>query len=133
MLTFLCATVQSMCSTQVQDITNKLLFTWWWYLKAAQLTGFKIDFVFDHLKAVARARYGVDTELYQSSPIRYHHEKMSMLSQKLDELKAEMAVYTQQTQDIISSIRSDAFRLETEKFSNALQLWRMNAGAGLML
>lgn len=58
---------------------------------------------------------------------------MSMLSQKLDELKAEMAVYTQQTQDIISSIRSDAFRLETEKLSNALQLWRMNAGAGLML
>ncbi|KAH9795391.1 cysteine/Histidine-rich C1 domain family protein [Citrus sinensis] len=96
-------------------------------------SGHHQQIAFHLVVAVARARYGVDTELYQSSPIRYHHEEMSMLSQKLDELKAEMAVYTQQTQDIISSIRSDAFRLETEKFSNALQLWRMNAGAGLML
>ncbi|KAJ4712689.1 putative Cysteine/Histidine-rich C1 domain family protein [Melia azedarach] len=134
-----CSTMQSMSSTKVMDITDKLIFTWWCSFEFVRETGFTIDFAFDHLKRILQARYGTDIDNSKSSPLYKLHGKMAQLSQKIEELtgeidkrKAEMDELNKETQSIIASNRSVRSRLEAKRLSEALEFRRKNAVAGLL-
>ncbi|KAJ4712688.1 putative Cysteine/Histidine-rich C1 domain family protein [Melia azedarach] len=134
-----CSTVQSMCSTRVMDITDKLILTWWFSFKFVAEAGFTIDFAFDHLKRILQARYGTDIDNSKSSPLYKLHGKMAQLSQEIDELtgeinkrKAEMDELNMESQNIIASNRSARSRLEAKHLSDALEFRRKNAVTGLL-
>ncbi|KAJ4712690.1 Zinc finger, PHD-type domain containing protein [Melia azedarach] len=128
-LFFFCSTVESMSSTKVMDITNKLMLTWWCTLKFVRETGFKIDFVFDHLKRIVHSRYGTDNDNYKSSQLYKLHGDIAQLSQEIDELTEEINIrrkkvgeLKKKTQNIISSTRSERSRLEAKACQN---LWNL--------
>lgn len=130
-----CATVHSVCDTMVQDITDDLIYTWWRNSRIAQRAGFRVGFVFDHLERIAKGRHGIDTELYQNSPIRYQYEKMSKLSKEIEELaqdieerEAKMDEFRKQAQEMISTIYPQRLRLETEGLSKAIDIGIVKAG-----
>ncbi|XP_035540563.1 uncharacterized protein LOC108988349 isoform X2 [Juglans regia] len=58
-LNMLCGCIYSMRNTKVVDITTDLLLIWWTSLKACEVAGFKVQSVFDHLKRVADAFFGL--------------------------------------------------------------------------
>ncbi|KAH9669522.1 cysteine/Histidine-rich C1 domain family protein [Citrus sinensis] len=134
-LVLFCATVHSMCDTMVQDITDDLIYTWWRDSRIAQRAGFRVGFVFDHLERIAEARHGIDTELYQISPIRYQYKKMSKLLGEIDQLdqdigerKAKVDEFRKQAQEMISTIHPKRLRLETEELSKAMDIGIVKAG-----
>ncbi|KAF5450702.1 hypothetical protein F2P56_031031 [Juglans regia] len=58
-LNMLCGCIYSMRNTKVVDITTDLLLIWWTILRTCQVAGFEVQSVFDHLKRVADAFFGL--------------------------------------------------------------------------
>ncbi|KAL9459344.1 hypothetical protein AB3S75_002692 [Citrus x aurantiifolia] len=124
-----------MSNTLFQDITNELIFSWWWNAIIFHRAGLRVDFLFDHLKRIMKAlarQAGVDPEFYHLSLIRYHHEVMVKLSEEIKERTAKLDEFNWQQQYIISRIRQDTLRLDTEQLSTALECLRMHADTGLL-
>lgn len=132
----LCGTIDRMCETRVQDISEDDLIHWWTYLKALLSAGFKIQFAFDHLNRVERAYYGlrlkkqVHETLSQlerditvcsaaSAQLKKLAEKLNLLEYKQ---KSIMSEESGKKSSLIDACLKEATRLKWRKAGQGLQL-----------
>ncbi|XP_059434733.1 uncharacterized protein LOC132167724 [Corylus avellana] len=87
----LCECIDRMRNTKVVDITDYILLNWWTCLKTLQFAGFKIEFVFDRLKRVTHAHFGLYVEKHVDSVVDQLDrdiEKLEALTRKRERIKS---------------------------------------------
>lgn len=127
-----CATLHSMSKTKVMRMDNDSILKWWCLLKLVHRTGFKIDFVLNHLKRIVLARFVTSTELSRSSPLYKIHGEIARLSYQIDDRMENIEKVRKLAQDLVSGHGSKQSKLEAQRSNAALELTRMTGAFGLL-
>ncbi|KAG6714671.1 hypothetical protein I3842_05G213800 [Carya illinoinensis] len=99
----LCGCINSMRNAKVVDITRDLLLLWWTSLKTCQKAGFKIQSVFDHLKRVADAFFG----LYIGKQADKVDRDIAELAKDIAKLSEDVEELKRKRDSIVSSRKRD--------------------------
>ena len=129
----LCGTIDSMCETRVQDISEDELIHWWTYLKALLSAGFKIQFAFDHLNRVVRAYYGLQLKKQVNETLSLLERDIKLCSDQLKELKKKLDLLENKQKSIKSEESANKSSLIDECLKEATRLKWRKAGQGLQL
>ncbi|XP_041011459.1 uncharacterized protein LOC121255251 [Juglans microcarpa x Juglans regia] len=99
-LNMLCGCIYSMRNTKVVDITTDLLLIWWTILRTCQVAAFEVQSVFDHLKRVAHAFFG----LYVGKQAAKVERDIAKLNRDIAKLNRDLEEL-QRNHDLIASSR----------------------------
>ncbi|KAJ9173356.1 hypothetical protein P3X46_016501 [Hevea brasiliensis] len=93
-LYILCGVIQNMSTTKVVDVTEHKLGEWVACLKWAECAGFKIQFLFRHIKRVARVHYVFRArKLLDSSEVE-HQQEIERTREEVEKLRTKMEAAT---------------------------------------
>ncbi|KAF3950843.1 hypothetical protein CMV_023451, partial [Castanea mollissima] len=129
----LCGTIDSMCETRVQDISEDELIHWWTYLKALLSAGFKIQFAFDHLNRVVRAYFGLRLKKQVQETLSQLKRDITVCSAQLNELTTKLDLLKYKQKRIMSEESGKKSSLIDECLKEATRLKWRKAGQGLQL
>ncbi|CAK7337257.1 unnamed protein product [Dovyalis caffra] len=86
----LCGTLQSMRNTRIVDISENLMIIWWTHFKILQSAGFRVQFIFDQLKKVARAYFGLRVRENLDNAAAKYDKKITKISTDFEELRIKL-------------------------------------------
>nr|POF14420.1 hypothetical protein CFP56_49750 [Quercus suber] len=115
---------QSMCNTNVKDITANLLFNWWKNFKLAQHVGFNVQFAFDHLYRLAQAQFRMEGEF--KADLRLLNSQI-----EIERLPTELEVLKDKQKRLIQSKKRRSI-IEKDRLIQDMESRLKTAGMGLL-
>ncbi|KAL5563227.1 hypothetical protein UlMin_032974 [Ulmus minor] len=85
--TLLCIVLDRMSTTKLEDITKDLLLQWYFYLKGIwYITGFKITFLFEHLRKLIATFVGLEATRFKTEMVTRVEKRIA----EIEELQKEL-------------------------------------------
>ncbi|KAL5548962.1 hypothetical protein UlMin_004193 [Ulmus minor] len=89
--TFLCIVFDRMSTTKVEDITKDLLLQWFYYSRSIDnISDFKINFLFRHLKKLTRVFLGLEARRFKKEMLERLQQRITDIPQQMANLQAEL-------------------------------------------